>query len=424
MDSHKIVPLKDRWQPNKVPSEQRPRASSTGRLRSPRKNIVQDIYDRLGVKRDNLQPATGMIPRAASLDEHDSGGSRYNRVALDAQDSNVNEIPQLPRRLSSTLKSRWPPKIKGSNSEAASPPPSLPPLETSKTRTTPSRRVEDIAIPSSPGGSLLKFQSLSPALRKRLQQRSTDRESAPPTSLDHEEREEAEVAEKTKLTTIRRRGPPPIQTDIEEEKKEDDAVFKASSSVKDRLRAYKSTTTPREIASYRQRPPLIDIYSGSTTSPCDIPKTEPVETATPVVHNRNASNGGVASAFLAAIQTPRQSSTSYVPETIVQTPPDGLSETGSVSMLSSTSDAEPVAASGRIAPTVSMHKKIQWLEQRVSGPPKKSDSKKATHLPADLERLVDERVKLKLAEAEQKLEERLRLYIDELHSRRGDGMWM
>jgi hypothetical protein len=101
MNTSSFHKVKDLWQPassQAAITTERPRASSTGRLRTVRKggSIVQEIYDRLGIKREDLQTpaahyhkleptASTMIQRTSSLDE---AGYVLKKV-FDVQDSNV-----------------------------------------------------------------------------------------------------------------------------------------------------------------------------------------------------------------------------------------------------------------------------------------------------------------------------------------------
>jgi hypothetical protein len=362
------------------------------------------------------------------------------------------------------------------------------------------------------------FKSLSPALQKRLEQRRKTLDDQPAGEVMNDEvRDEPGVGGvKSAMQSIKATAPPQLLyhssrmngwedhgDDADEEKKQDDINHDVSISIKDRLRAYTSTTTPRQVATYRERPPLIDIYAGSCC-PSEIPSGGPstsVSTAaaesptSPIVssaagatdnnnnaatlgmaHNRSGSSG-VANAFLAAIQhnpalqQQQRSSLYVVPEAIHHhhQQSDYGSEAESVSMLSSTSDPigndAPSPKSGRTNPTLAMHKKILWLEQRAMTPavaratgtttmtydssaivkqPLKATPEKAVavttvalssrpssssavfQLPNnvsnhELERLVDERVKIKVAEVERKLEERLRLYVQELHNNNHSG---
>jgi hypothetical protein len=490
------------------PVSLRPRSLSTGRQRRKRDDLVQSVYDRLGVTRSALM-ADAVTPEVAApaIPQRSKKSTERGRNRESVSEPEVLSSSR-PRSLSrdGRLRTLWPPT------------PASPTAQTNSA---------DAQVSVQPAKSNRNDDGLNqePRLSKTSSQ---TREAAPlysPTRRLVRSPEEAVEMLSPKpqyrlsgdkevlKTRVYRNTSTPKSSDWRDEKKEadcispddlDDSPLVNGPTVKDRMRAFIIPEPPKTVPKKtiaKEYPPLIDIYADERNHETYQPdgkndedsvglhskkslqrnnggKMDPATDAvSPHVPNRVAtgksSGNQLASSFLAAVNTsPEKSTTSRTFVYYTAAAPtvefsggggggdDQGSATGtvSVSMLSSSASddqlspthatrffmANPTSVTTSHTTTTGPIKKSHWLEQRnkrlaasekaqVTSSPSSAQVmpslravataststneqqlSAAAVASANIERMVDERVKARLFELERRVEEQMRTFLQRM----------
>jgi hypothetical protein len=486
------------------PVSLRPRSLSTGRQRRKRDDLVQSVYDRLGVTRGArlADVAPEVVPAVPHQRAKKSTERGRNRESVSEP-----EVPSSsrPRSLSrdGRLRPMWPPTPASSTAQIIS-------------------TDAPVSVPPTTGKSNRNDEGLNQETRSSKTSSQTS-EAAPlysPTRrMVRSPEEAAEIlspkpqyrlsGDKEVLKTRVYRNTATPKSDWRDEKKEadcispdlDDSPLVNGPTVKDRMRAFIIPEAPKPVpkkTNAKEYPPLIDIYADERNHETYQPdakneedsvgmqskkslqrnnggKQDPAtDTVGPHIPNRVAagksSGNQLASSFLAAINTSPEKSTTprtFVYNTAAATVEfpgsggggdDQGSATGtvSVSMLSSSASDDqlsPTHATRFFAtnPTsvITSHtttgpiRKSHWLEKRnkllaaSEKAPVTSSSSSTPVMPslrtvttaststneqlsaaaaasANIERMVDERVKARLFELERRVEEQMRTFLQRM----------
>ena len=302
-----LVSSRDDDQPQRKPR----RSLSLGRTVSRSRDIVQDVYDRMGVSYSRDQPLDLLVdggPAVASGIEARNPGSARGRQAsrhdadgVSGRGRSEQVDPERERRARSLsrgrMQQRWQSAVTtkdpspisqrqslaGSSSDRAAPSTPVPATKPATTATTPVRQV-----PTTPVRTPARSAAANPV--RQTPTSNNIRTAIPPRSAS---RDYAPNIERREYTSSGRRDLPGsdmknlLTPDLKDEKKEDGSAMSEESkaaqrrlSIKDRISAYRGKETPTrttggapsrprrsfstfsspQYMSKRELPPQVDIY--------------------------------------------------------------------------------------------------------------------------------------------------------------------
>ena len=379
---------------NNATSRERARSLSAGRTRRSGNDIVQDIYDRLGVKREDMTPTS---PKESEPERPVSRGR---------------------------LRGRWPPSSKQEAKLTASPPKGRAESEvtaitsnkTTAAKSSPFRANKDQATSSS--GMLREWrQTLNTS--KSADDRFDRRDKTTPYEFKEEKKEE-DLFPADPLDEIFNDGPP----------------------VRDRMRAFDGADNSNKrgaksgaMLPNRNTGELVsgNGKDGETARSKNVPASPLSARSAPTAANKA---GSLAHAFLSAI-TPRAGNGGASPSTpratasrlpvmeVIPAPIDDPASEGneSVSMLSASSDDH------QLSPYVFSKDKRKhqpaWMERSKTLKPATSphhQQHRHNHSmlsmgDSTIDKLVEDRVRLRVSEIERRMEDRLQSFMQKLEDK-------